>query len=55
MKFVQTQLGYEATTDTGLQYLRDVHEKFLPESIGGPSPKRVRRAVGAKAVTSGAS
>jgi hypothetical protein len=34
---VQTQLGYESTTDTSLQYLRDVHEKFLSESIGGPS------------------
>jgi hypothetical protein len=27
---VQTQLGYEATTGTGLEELRDVHEKFLP-------------------------
>ena len=33
LKFVQQMLGYEATDDTALEYLRQTHAKYLPENL----------------------
>ncbi len=41
MGFAQTRLRCEPITDTTLRCVRDVHEKSLPESIGGRSLQRV--------------